>query len=131
VGDSRRLTLKRADSGNTPRFVNRAATKPSYSTFPNMTISPITISEAKNRLPIFALWKILNLNGEPPAKDGVYRSPFREERNPSFSIFANGTRFKDHATGERGDAITFYAMARGIGNREATKEFLTLAAQWT
>lgn len=96
-----------------------------------MTLPPITISEAKARLPIPALWRILNLNGEPPARDGVYRSPFREEANPSFSIFAGGTRFKDHATGESGDAITFYAMARGIGNREAVKEFLNLAAQWT
>ena len=96
-----------------------------------MTISPITITEAKDRLPIPTLWRILNLAGDPPAKDGVYRSPFREERNPSFSIFANGTRFKDHATGESGDAITFYAMARGIENRDAVKEFLNLAAQWT
>lgn len=96
-----------------------------------MTISPITITEAKDRLPIPTLWRILNLVGDPPAKDGVYRSPFREERNPSFSIFANGTRFKDHATGESGDAITFYAMARGIENRDAVKEFLNLAAQWT
>ncbi len=95
-----------------------------------MTLSPITIAEAKARLSIFTLWRIQNLNGNPPAKDGVYRSPFREDGNPSFSIFANGTRFKDHATGESGDAITFYAMARGIENREAVKEFLTLATQW-
>lgn len=95
-----------------------------------MTLSQITITEAKARLSIFALWRIQNLNGNPPAKDGVYRSPFREDGNPSFSIFANGTRFKDHATGESGDAITFYAMARNIENREAVKEFLTLAASW-
>lgn len=89
----------------------------------------MTIPDAKARLTIPTLWRILNLNGEPPSKDGVIRSPFREERNPSFSIYAGGTRFKDHATGEGGDAITFYAMARGIGNREATKEFLALAAR--
>ncbi len=96
-----------------------------------MTISPITITEAKDRLTIPTLWRIMSLPSDPPARDGVYCSPFREERNPSFSIFANGTRFKDHATGESGDAITFYAMARGIENREAVKQFLTLAAQWT
>lgn len=96
-----------------------------------MTLSLIPINEAKNRLPIPTLWRILSLAGDPPVRDGVYRSPFREDGNPSFSIFANGTRFKDHATGESGDAITFYAMARGIENREAVKEFLTLAAQWT
>ena len=96
-----------------------------------MTLSPITITEAKNRLPIPTLWRILNLVGNPPAKDGVFHSPFREDGNPSFSIFADGTRFKDHATGESGDAITFYAMARNIENREAVKGFLNLAAQWT
>jgi DNA primase len=95
-----------------------------------MTKPTITITEAKNRLPIFTVWRVLTLNGNPPAKDGVYHSPFREDGNPSFSIFANGTRFKDHATGESGDAITFYAMARNIENREAVKEFLTLAATW-
>jgi hypothetical protein len=95
-----------------------------------MTTAQITIPEAKARLTIPILWTLI-FPGDPPARDGVYRSPFREERNPSFSIFANGTRFKDHATGESGDAITFYAMARGIGNRDAVKEFLTLAAQWT
>ncbi len=96
-----------------------------------MTILPITICEAKERLPIPTLWRILMIAGEAPSKDGVYRSPFREDGNPSFSIFANGTRFKDHATGESGDAITFYAMARCIENRDAVKEFLNLAAQWT
>jgi DNA primase len=90
----------------------------------------MTISQAKERLNILILWRALTLTGNPPAKDGVYRSPFREDGNPSFSIFADGTRFKDHATGESGDAITFYAMARGIENREAVKGFLTLAAQW-
>lgn len=96
-----------------------------------MTSRLITIPEAKVRLTIPSLWALLTLPGDPPARDGVYRSPFREERNPSFSIFANGTRFRDHATGESGDAITFYAMARGIENRDAVKEFLNLAAQWT
>ena len=95
-----------------------------------MPLQPITIPEAKERLTIHILWT-LTFPGEPPAKDGVYRSPFREDGNPSFSIFANGTRFKDHATGESGDAITFYAMARGIENREAVREFLNLAAQRT
>lgn len=92
-----------------------------------MTISQITIPEAKERLRIPTLWKILNLSGEPPARDGVCRSPFRDDSSPSFSIYANGTRFKDHGTGDGGDAITFYAMARRIENREAVREFLALA----
>lgn len=121
--EATRGACKSATRATTPKRFNNSTRQ--------MTISPITISEAKDRLPIPSLWGILNLAGDPPVKDGVYRSPFREDGNPSFSIFANGTRFKDHATGESGDAITFYAMARGIQNREALKEFLTLAAQWT
>ena len=89
----------------------------------------MTISEAKDRLRIPTLWRRLVLPGEPPACDGVCRSPFREDSSPSFSIYAGGTRFKDHGSGDGGDAITFLAMARRIGNREAVLEFLDLAAR--
>lgn len=103
--------------------------KPPENLILKMITTPIEISEAKNRLPIPKLWTILNLNGDPPPHDGVCRSPFRDDSTPSFSIYANGTRFKDHGTGEGGDAIAFYAIARGIDNREAFQEFLQLADQ--
>ena len=95
-----------------------------------MNISQITISEAKDRLSIPALWRMMSLPGEPPVRDGAYRSPFREDSTPSFSIYANGTRFKDHGTGEAGDAIQFLALARGIDNREACRDFLDLAEHY-
>jgi len=93
-----------------------------------MNTSQMTISEAKTRLRIPSLWRILNLPGDPPPRDGVYCSPFREDSIPSFSIFSEGKRYKDHGTGEGGDAINFLALARGIENREAVQEFLKLAA---
>lgn len=90
----------------------------------------LTIQEAKERIRIPDLWPILNLPGRQPARVQVILSPFREEIRESFSIFNDGRMFKDHATGESGDVITFYGMARGIENRQATKDFLTLASEW-
>ncbi len=55
------------------------------------------------------------------------RSPFREDRNASFSVFDDGRRFKDHATGETGDAIDFLQMATGLDTAAAIAEFKQLA----
>lgn len=52
------------------------------------------------------LWVMLGLPGEP-RHHGAMRSPFREDRTPSFSLFAEGRAWKDHATGDGGDAIEF------------------------
>ena len=91
----------------------------------------MTILEAKERIRIPDLWSHMKLIGNPPKSDGVTCSPFREDSSPSFSIFDDGRRFKDHGTGEAGDAITFYSLACcGIDNRQATKEFMNLAKQW-
>jgi hypothetical protein len=54
---------------------------------------------------------MLGLPGEP--KDsGTMRSPFRDESNPSFSIFDNGRGFKDHGgEGACGDGVEFARVA--------------------
>lgn len=66
-----------------------------------------------------SVWHKLGLPGEP---EKSCKSPFREDRNPSFSIFEDGHRWKDHATGESGDAIDFYATAKGITTPDAIRE---------
>jgi len=76
------------------------------------------------------LWPVLDIPGKQPDRIEVILSPFRDEKQESFSIFNDGRMFKDHATGESGDVITFYAMARKIDNRQATKDFLHLASEW-
>jgi hypothetical protein len=48
-------------------------------------------------------------------------SPFREDRSPSFSVFEDGTRWKDHATGEGGDVFDFIAKARGCNTASAIR----------
>jgi hypothetical protein len=83
---------------------------------------------AELRLPLPALAQSLGLVlSERP---GACRSPFREERRPSFSwrIAQDGrARWKDFGTGEGGDCPAFVAKALGINNREAVIRYLELA----
>jgi DNA primase (bacterial type) len=79
---------------------------------------------AKERLLIPALWHLLNLLGKPGR---CCRLPFREDRNPSFSIYDGGRRWKDHATGEGGDGVDFLAKALGLSNEDACRKLIELA----
>ncbi len=61
---------------------------------------------------------------------GSCRSPFREERNPSFSWWIaddSRARWKDFATGEGGDCPGFISKATGMSNRDAVLRYLELA----
>ena len=82
------------------------------------------LQAAKDRLTIPGLWAMLGLPGKP---ERSCRSPFREDRNPSFSIYDDGRKWKDHATGEGGDAVDFVAVAFGISNEEACRKLIELA----
>jgi DNA primase len=42
------------------------------------------------------------------------KSPFRQDRTPSFSVFDNGRAWKDHAANEGGDVVSFYMKATGL-----------------
>jgi hypothetical protein len=70
----------------------------------------MTLGEAKERVSVPALWERYGFNGNPSKS---CKSPFREDTNPSFSVFENGRRWKDHGTGDGGDAITFIEKAEG------------------
>ncbi len=92
----------------------------------NAAVSPTSrtrIEEAKARFTIPALWRMFNLRGDPGS---TCRSPFREDRSPSFSVFDDGRRWIDHATAERGDAVEFLAKIKGISNAEALVELLKM-----
>jgi hypothetical protein len=52
-------------------------------------------------------------------------SPFRDEKKPSFSVYADNRKWKDHGTGEGGDVFDFYQKAKGIDKKAA---FLELKA---
>lgn len=85
------------------------------------------LEAALDKFSISDVWQLLGLPGEPPERDKSVRSPFRDEKNPSFSIFAKGKRWKDHGTGEHGNAIDFLAKARGLSNGDACRELIRLA----
>lgn len=82
--------------------------------------------EAKLRLRISDLWRRLNLPGEPKRS---CKSPFRDERRPSFSIYLkmDGDHWKDHGTGESGDVFDFYERATGLSKEDARKELFQIA----
>ena len=82
------------------------------------------LQAAKERLTILALWVILGLPGKPGRS---CRSPFREDKNPSFAIFDENRRFYDHATGQGGDAVDFIAIALGIPSGDACRKLIELA----
>ncbi len=86
------------------------------------------IPALKERLLIPEVWQKLGLEGQPGTK---CRSPFREDKTPSFSVYKEGKYWKDYGTGAGGDVIDFIAMARQIGKGEATRVFLDLAGVTT
>jgi hypothetical protein len=77
------------------------------------------IEEIKAHFSIPQLGRELFPNWQPARS---CRSPFRDDRSPSFSVYCDGKLFMDFGTGDRGDVIDFYALARGITTAEALLE---------
>ena len=72
------------------------------------------LSDLKARFTIAQAWRELGLAGEP-AK--ICRSPFPSDHkngdaHPSFSVFSDGARWKNQATGEGGDVFDLVKKAR-------------------
>lgn len=81
-----------------------------------MKAEPLSIDEIKARLTIPDVWRMLQLPGEPGKSCAA---PTRPDKKPSFSVFDDGRRWKDHASGEGGDVLDFIAQAMKCGNAEA------------
>lgn len=82
------------------------------------------LETAKERIDIPRAWQLLNLPGSPSKSCS---SPWRDDRHPSFSIFDDGRAFKDHATGEAGDVVSFVQTATGMNFKEAVNWLFTQA----
>jgi DNA primase len=82
-----------------------------------------SLADAKRRLRVPELWVLLNLPGAPGKS---CRCPWRDDHKPSFSVFADGMRWRDFATDEGGDAIDFLVKARGLSLGDAIREFKRL-----
>lgn len=77
--------------------------------------TPFTLAELKARYSVAQAWRDLGLAGAP-AKS--CRSPFPGEHkhgdtHPSFSVFADDSRWKSHSTGEGGDVFDLVRKAQG------------------
>jgi len=79
------------------------------------------IERIKETWTIAQAWAKLGLPGDGTKR--MVKSPFRDERTPSFSIFANGTRWHDFGSGEGGDVVDLVRTALNIGTVEAIKWF--------
>jgi hypothetical protein len=92
-----------------------------------MFMSESPLREAVQRLPIPILWKHLGLPGR--VRDHcTIRSPLRDDdRTGSFSIFANGTKWKDHGTGQGGDSFDLFQAIKKMDAKRAWRPFLELA----
>ena len=85
---------------------------------------PDIFDDIRENYSIPQAWAALGLPGEAK-ESGNQRSPFRDERHPSFTIHDNQRKWKDHGTGEGGDVIEFIKVALGCdyqGVREWGKE---------
>jgi hypothetical protein len=83
--------------------------------------------KAKAVLTIPVLWRHFGfapLNGDG---DQNVCSPFRSEQRPSFSIYADGARAKDHTTGQDYDSFDFFQEASHTSSRTGFIPFVKLA----
>ena len=78
------------------------------------------IQEIKLKEDVFSLWRRINPESAP-CRDGLYRSPFRDEKKESFSVSRSGTRFKDFATGDGGDVIDMAMILWSCDKKEAVR----------
>ena len=97
----------------------QASGKPVASSRP--LASPLEV--ALERLTIPELWRLLDLAGTPKQS---CRSPFREDKTPSFSIYDGGRRWKDHGTDEEGDAADFVAKAHNLSKEDGARKLIEI-----
>ena len=86
------------------------------------------LSIAKEKITIPDLWRLRNWPGKPGRS---CRVPWREDRAPSGSVFADGKLFYDFASGETVDAPGLLARVEGLTPRAACQQFIGLAGGGT
>lgn len=77
----------------------------------NRDSSASWIADIKSRYRVPHAWNDLGFRGKPGK---CCCSPFRDERNPSFSIYEGGLKWKDFGSGESGDVVDFIQRALGV-----------------
>lgn len=82
------------------------------------------LKRAVAALPIPVLW---NHFGYGERTSNPTNSPFWVDVHPSFSIFNDDEKWKDHGTGDGGDSYDFFQRATDRDSREAFAPFVELA----
>jgi len=77
----------------------------------NTARDELSIDEIKARLSIPEAARLLGMDWQAGKSCA---SPFRKDRHPSFSVFEDGRRWRDHATGEGGTVIDFIQTALDV-----------------
>jgi hypothetical protein len=93
----------------------------------NLFILIMTLDEARNKLPLDLLMAHL---GHTEAAKPKAKSPFRDDKTPSFGIYRSQDgrlRWKDHATGEGGDEVDYLAQFYELSPADAQKKYMELA----
>lgn len=89
------------------------------------------LQDAIRDLSVPALLHKLGINDPKITNRCVICSPLRDnDRNPSFSIYGDGTRWRDHATGQGGDSFDLYCAYMGVDKKEGWRAFIYLARQF-
>jgi P4 family phage/plasmid primase-like protien len=85
------------------------------------------LQEAKFVLTVPELLRRIGKCADAPSNK-VIRSPIRDDdKTPSFSIYGDGTRWKDHGTGQTGDSYDLYQILEGLDSKQAFVPFVELA----
>lgn len=87
---------------------------------------PEKIQEAKRRLKIPDLWRLLGYPGEPKLGTNN-RAPWRDDKHPSLSLTADGILWHDFTEGIGGDAISFIQRACNVDRRTAMYRLIDMA----
>ncbi len=81
----------------------------------------MNINDAKN----IDIVSFLSKRGISPVRTNgaqyLYRSPFRNETNPSFSVSIKKNQWYDFGLGEGGDVISLVRKLHNVGFREASE----------
>lgn len=83
---------------------------------PQPDINPLKAAIAA--VSIEEIWRFLKLPGEPGRR---CRSPFRDDKDPSFSIFKGGHHWRDFGTDESGDLVGFIVKAKRTSRSNACR----------
>lgn len=86
-----------------------------------MLIADSPLERAIKAITIQMAWKRLGLSGEMKRLCCV---PWRDDRNPSLSIYDDDRMFKDHGTGDTGGVVKFVSLAADVSMSEAAKQLI-------